>query len=116
MASSVQTQPHAPSSTPELEHRFRRLAEQWREETRATSSLSRLVMHPAYQQIIGMGAPAVPLIVRELRERPNHWFWALFSILGVNPVPPEDAGDLERMTELWLAYLRQHHPELVPPS
>ena len=41
--------------TAQLEAQFTALAAQWREETAWTSSVSQLVMHPAYQTIIGMG-------------------------------------------------------------
>jgi hypothetical protein len=88
--------------------KFRRLADQWLEETQLTSSLTEIVLHSAYQQIIGMGNAALPLILRELQERPAHWFWALRAITGENPVPREDAGRMARMTEHWLDWGRQH--------
>ncbi len=86
--------------------RFHRLADDWRLGTRGTSSLTDLILHPAYQQVIGLGPVAVPLILRELEANPAHWFWALFSITGENPVPPEAAGDLDRMTAVWLEWGR----------
>ena len=61
-------------------------------------------MHPAYQQIIGLGERALPLIFQELRREPDHWFWALAAITGKNPVPEEDAGDLEAMANDWLSW------------
>lgn len=49
-------------------------------------------MHPAYQQIIGMGEKALPLILRDLRDRPTgHWFWALNAITGEEPTLGESA-------------------------
>ena len=63
-----------------------------------------MAMHPAYQQIIGMGTPALPLIFQELQREPDHWFWALGAITGENPVPEEDAGDLDAMTDAWLSW------------
>jgi hypothetical protein len=87
--------------------RFRTLADQWLDETQLVSSLTEMVLHPAYQQIIGLGMPAVPLILRELQERPAHWFWALFAITGENPAPEEHAGDLARMTAAWLEFGRR---------
>jgi hypothetical protein len=33
-----------------------------------------MAMLPPYQQIIGMGPPAVPLILEELRREPDQWF------------------------------------------
>ena len=61
----------------DLEHRFRELVHQWKQGTEFTSSTTQMVTHPAYQQVIGMGRPVLPLLVAELRRKPDHWFWAL---------------------------------------
>src|SRR6266487_3952605 len=66
-------------SEPAIEEAFREHADAWRRETVLESSAQRIAMHRAYQQIIGLGPPAVPLILRELRREPNYWFWALTS-------------------------------------
>ncbi len=87
-----------------VEHRFRRLAETWRRSTQATSSLSKIYFHPAYQQIIGLGSAALPYIFEELRREPDWWFWALSAITGADPVPEDASGDLERMTHAWLEW------------
>lgn len=91
----------------DIERTFRDLVEEWREATGVTSSLTDMVLHPAYQKIIGMGPVVVPLVLRELRERPAPWFWALSSITREDPVSPEDAGRLEKMTQAWLEWGRQ---------
>jgi hypothetical protein len=69
-----------------VEKEFMKLADQWRSETALYSSVEKMAMHPAYQRIIGMGRDALPLILRELYERPDHWFWALTAISGEDPV------------------------------
>ena len=66
-------------------------------------------MHPAYQSIIGMGQDAVPLILDEMSNQPDHWFWALRAITGANPCPPEHVGDVTAMTRDWLSWGRGHH-------
>jgi hypothetical protein len=88
--------------------RFAELAETWRRETAVISSTTEMAMHPAYQQIIGMGPAAVPLILRELEERPAHWFWALKAITSADPVQPEDRGRLRQMTQAWLEWGKEH--------
>jgi hypothetical protein len=40
---------------PEVEALFHRLANDWREATLLTSAIDRIVMHPTYQRIIGLG-------------------------------------------------------------
>ena len=87
--------------------RFLDLKDEWESETAALSSISDIAMHPAYQQIIGIGPVAISLILYELHKRPNHWFWALKSITGEDPVPPKARGDIQKMTEAWLNWGRE---------
>jgi hypothetical protein len=85
--------------------RFQSLADQWRAETRVLSNVTHRCQHLAYQQIIGMGETAVPLILHDLQANgPDDWFWALTAITGENPIRPEMAGDMRRMTEAWLEW------------
>jgi hypothetical protein len=96
----------SPANT--VEHRFEQLAQQWKAETALLSDLSKKSMHPAYQRIIGMGQDALPLLLKELESHPSHWFWALRSITGANPVKPENRGRIKRMAQDWLAWGRDH--------
>ena len=63
-----------------------------------------MAAHPAYQEIIGMGWPVVPLLLAELQRRPDHWFIALEEITGANPVPPESEGKVKKMAEAWVQW------------
>lgn len=92
---------------PILERTFKELADKWKSETGHLSAIDDIVLHPAYQNIIGMGPSVIPLLLRELQQAPNHWFWALEHIARQNPVPPEDLGIMRRMTEAWLDWGRQ---------
>jgi hypothetical protein len=83
----------------ELEKTFNALAEQWREETGHLSSTLHKSMHPAYQRIIGLGPQAIPLILRELEQEPNFWFWALRAISGENPT--QQADGIEDAIKAW---------------
>jgi hypothetical protein len=91
-----------------LEATFLQLAEQWRRETGMLSVVSKMAMHPAYQRIIGMGQPVVPLILRELEQEPDHWFWALQAISGDDPVLAEQRGHVAEMATAWLEWGRAH--------
>ncbi len=84
--------------------KFHSLAEAWQRDVRLTSSLTEMILHPAYQRIIGMGFEALPFLLRELERKPDHWFWALTAITGADPVPPEDRGKLRKMAEAWLRW------------
>jgi hypothetical protein len=61
-----------------------------------------MAMLKPYQCIIGMGWQAVPLILEELRQAPDQWFWALEAITEENPVSPDGAGDVEKMARAWI--------------
>ncbi len=84
---------------------FHALAAAWKSETRLLSNVTKRAIHPAYQQIIGMGDAAVPLILEDLaRQGPDDWFWALTAITGDNPITEDIAGNMDAMTEAWLKW------------
>lgn len=88
--------------------KFEKLIGEWRKETRGFSSVTDIVLNPAYQNIIGMGVEAVPLLLNELRKNPDHLFWALKAITEADPVPPEDKGRIKRMSYHWLEWGKQN--------
>jgi hypothetical protein len=85
---------------------YRLLSERWLEETRPFSSVSDMVMHPAYQRIMAMGQPAVPLILRDLRDRSSHWLYALRFIAGRDVA--EGAETIPAARAAWLAWGREN--------
>jgi hypothetical protein len=88
--------------------RFMTLKSRWESETRHLSSVIDIAMHPAYQEIIGMGSAVIPMILTELAAKPNHWFWALKAISGMDPVPVEERGRIAAMREAWLQWGRDN--------
>ncbi len=91
---------------PALQQRFALLSRKWKDETGHLSNVTKKCTHPAYQQIIGMGWEALPLILRDLKEHRSDWFWALTAITGVNPISEEITGNVSKMTEAWLQWAR----------
>lgn len=89
-----------------LEARFQCLATEWRKSRGVSSSISFMTSLPAYREIIHMGMPVVPFIMRELERQPDFWFAALREITKENPVPVESAGNLRDMAEAWLQWGR----------
>jgi len=90
-----------------LEKKFARLRDQWKAERGPESSTLRMVMHQAYQTIIGMGQAVIPLLLHELATGLHSWFWALRSITEADPVKPEERGDGGAMANAWLEWGRQ---------
>ena len=87
-----------------MEERFRRLESTWLAEVGYSSSSTVLRSHPAFQEIIALGEAVVPLMLRDLEERPRLWVWALPEITGANPVPASDTGDIRKMSAAWLTW------------
>ena len=87
-----------------LQMEFRRLCSVWKKETQALSSLTEAAMHPAYQRIIGLGPAVMPLLIAELEQNPDWWFWALRAITGADPVKDEERGRLAAMKTAWLLW------------
>src|SRR4051812_10319697 len=83
----------------DVRERFERLAVQWKEQSRHMSNTAQMAMLSSYQQIIGMGELAVPLLLEELRREPDHWFWALEAITQQNPISKEVAGKVRLMAQ-----------------
>ncbi len=86
---------------------FEQLADEWVRERPRGLDIHFMIEHPAYQQIIAMGPPAVPWLLQRLAQRPDHWFAALHRITGASPVPPESRGHFREMTNAWLEWGRQ---------
>src|SRR5262249_22063405 len=95
----------APAS--DLEERFRKLAAQWKSDSLFLSSTTAMAELPSYQQIIALGPPVVPLLLRELDREPDHWLSALKVLAGANPVPAEQRGQVREMAKRWVEWGRQ---------
>jgi hypothetical protein len=90
-----------------VEDRFRRLAAEWKEQSRYLSNTAQMAMLKPYQRIIGLGTPVVPLILEELEREPDQWFWALEAITEVDPVPAEAKGRVRLMAQAWIDWGKQ---------
>jgi hypothetical protein len=97
-----------PASPPQetLEQRFRRLAAEWQQATAHLSSMSAANAHPAYQEIIRLGPDVVPLLLRDMEQNETHWFNALRSITGANPLTTAEAGNIPLMVAAWLRWAK----------
>ena len=87
-----------------LQERFQKYKDDWISKTRHLSNMAQIAFVFSYQRIIGLGPKVVPLILAELQKETDHWFWALEAITGENPVPKEDAGDVEASARAWIAW------------
>ena len=87
----------------ELRDEFNELASLWDRETLLMSSALQITEHWAYQRIIAMGDPAVPLILSRMQDKgPDHWFIALTAITGIDAAIGEDT--MQGATKAWIVW------------
>lgn len=98
----------ASTKTKTLETEFYEQVSRWNESCAFSSSPTRMILDPAYQRIIGLGTPVIPLILRELVHRPDHWDWALRALTGVAVTDPADEGNVRRIAAKWIAWGKEH--------
>ena len=108
MATISPKQPAAKQPPETLEQRFRRLAAAWHEAVAYQSSTTVRNSHPAYREIISLGAAVVPFLLRDLEDSQTHWFCALREITGADPIPESAAGNVPKMVEAWLRWAKDN--------
>lgn len=87
---------------------FDDLVAKWREESRYESLTYRVAMSEAYQEMIALGAEALPRILACLETDPSpHWFWALKVIAREDPAHGEDT--VGGAVEAWLRWGRSRN-------
>lgn len=74
----------------QLARRFRELAHEWESETGNSSIITKRFEHPAYKAIIAIGDEAIPLILNQLRRKPDRWFDALSTLAKCDPAKNTD--------------------------
>jgi hypothetical protein len=94
--------PIQPAET--LETRFRHLAAAWQDAVAYQSSSTARNNHPTYREIITLGPPVVPLLLRDLEKNQTHWFCALREITGADPISESAAGNVPAMAEAWIRW------------
>ena len=94
-------------ATEDLRSEFTSLSQLWKEETAGDSVGASILTHHAYQRIIGMGKPALPLILEDMAKQGGHWFAALRAISGQDPVAHDDRGRVRKMQSTWLDWGRR---------
>jgi len=95
-------------STPndDVRDKFLELAGKWKAETGHRSKMSQKFMNRNYLQIIVMGDDVIPILLDELRTKPDLWFLALEIITSENPVKQEHAGHFDLMIKDWIEWGR----------
>ena len=88
--------------TYELEQIFKGLVKSWQDATGGYSVTTRRYAHASYQAILVLKDDVVPLLLRELQERPDWWFEALKVLTKANPVKP--GASFEEAVNSWVEW------------
>jgi len=99
-----------------LLRKFLSLKTDWENDTFLSSSINKKCSHPAYKKIIDMGKDALPFIFDDLCKEPNYWFVALRAITGKDPVPQEERGRMQAMTNSWIKWWIKNRQHYETPS
>jgi hypothetical protein len=58
----------------------------------------------AFEQIVGMGADAVPFLLKKLAAGESEWIYALKCITGQQADTEEMVGDEDRVVDAWIRW------------
>lgn len=92
------------SSDTTLGDLVKELIVRWKSERPPVSSVRRIMALPAYQELVAIGFDAVPYLLTELKNDPDHLFLILSEITKVDPVPAESRGKIREMADAWLEW------------
>lgn len=87
---------------------FDTLTEQWEMDCMFSSSSTEMHMHPAYQQVIGLGPEVIPFVLRAMNDGQFHWDHALRALTRDDPVPEDSAGDMVKAQNSWMKWAQEH--------
>ena len=89
---------------------FEERVRDWLSDTEHESSLSRIIGHPRFEEIVAMREPALRFILQRMLagEVHIHWFPALKRIARYDPVPVEERGYVPQMARAWIDWGRNH--------
>lgn len=100
-------------TTQEIEVCFKKFADEWSRDVQNVSSLTDMVLHPRYRQIINMKWDVVPFLLIDMQHNKRYWLPALTEITGIQPFDPKDAGNNKRMIEAWIKWGKHKYPDLI---
>jgi hypothetical protein len=91
---------------PSVETKFHALATAWRWHNRGKSVLD--YDDFSYLQIIGMGPPVVPSLLKAVEEGEGFWYFALKCITSREAETPNMHGDPEAIRQAWIEWGKKH--------
>lgn len=85
-----------------IEDTFNVLYDNWYRETLMEQDWAKVRLNIHYQQIIGLGTPALPYIFKALLDGESRMSWALRCIARENPAENIDSGKRSAIRMAWI--------------
>ena len=95
-----------------LSYRFWVAYQNWKANTECLSDIEAVTSDPAFSEIVEIGRPALPYIIRKLREERSFIFLAAIKILGEDPVHGAELGSVSEVIDGWIAWAE--HERIAP--
>ena len=97
----------------ETERDFKKLAADWERAVSNISSLTAIVAHPKYREIVNMRWRVVPFLINDLHRNKRFWLPALEEITGIRPFDSGDSGNIKRMINAWVQWGRHKYKDKI---
>jgi hypothetical protein len=101
-----------PQAAGRTEERFNQVASDWLTATGHLSSIRRKLDHPLYRELVSMGEPAVPLILKAISRRPSRLVRALADITREDPADRASAENILDVIQAWITWGRDRGYEV----
>jgi len=87
---------------------FYAVLRRWQSETTFLSDPNEITGRPSFAALVSHAELVTPLIIEELRSRPSLLVWVLDDAFDDHPYRKEDTGDIEAMTNAWIAWAERN--------
>jgi hypothetical protein len=87
---------------------FYAVLHRWERETAFVSDPDEITAHPSFAALVANAELMLPQIVEELRVKPSLLVWVLDDALGTRPYNDRDIGNIEAMTNAWIAWAERN--------
>lgn len=104
---SSESSAHYRATKPDLRSKFYQHLRRWRFDTMLESSVDKAVGHHDFREIVGLGELVVPMIISEIRTKPDSLMIALQMITGTNPVQDRHRGRMAEMASDWIDWYQR---------
>mgnify|MGYP003125001977 CR=1 FL=1 len=87
---------------------FYAVLRRWQSETAFVSDPDAKTRHKSFEALVGLAEHVTPLIISELQQEPSLLVWVLEDAFGERPYSDDQVGDIEAMSNAWIAWAERN--------